>query len=42
MKEKYTIKQIVDAIMIASADVLEAIDSGDWKMLENILREFVV
>lgn len=40
-EEKYTIKQIVDAIMVASDDVLAAIDFGDWGMLEDVLKDFV-
>ena len=42
MEEKYTIEQIVDAIIQASDSVVAAMQSDDRDMLEDALRDFLV
>ena len=42
MEDKYTIEQIVDAIIQASDDVVAAIQYEDRDMLEDALRDFLV
>ncbi len=39
--DKYTIDQIVDAIMLASDEVIEAIQYMDQDMLKDVLMDFI-
>ena len=40
-KEKYTIEQIIDAIVQAGEDIVAAITYNDRDMLEDIIRDFL-
>ena len=42
MEEKYTIEQIVEAIMQDGEEVIAAIGYDDREMLEDILMDYLV
>ena len=41
MEEKYTIEQIVNAVMQADETVVVAIRNKDEDMLEDVIRDFL-
>lgn len=41
MEEKYTIEQIIDAIVQADEEVVEAIRYKDREMLEDVIRDYL-
>lgn len=42
MKEgKYTIEQIMDAIVQADEEIMQAIKCKDREMLENVLKDYL-
>lgn len=40
-EEKYTMKQIIDAITQADEEVIQAIRYKDREMLEDVLKDFL-
>lgn len=41
MEKKYTLEQIIDAIVQADDSVIYAIQHKDREMLENVLKEYL-
>lgn len=42
MEEKYTLEQIIDAIVQADAAVVVAIRTQDREILEDVLKDYLV
>lgn len=42
MEEKYTLEQILDAIVQADEEIVVAIHGKDREMLEDVLRDYLV
>ncbi len=40
-EEKYTIEQIIEAIMQADEEIIQAIEYQDREMLEDILKDYL-
>ena len=41
MEEKYTIEQIIDAIVQADDEIISAIKYKDMEMLEDVLKDYL-
>ena len=39
-EERYTIKEVVNAIMQADEEIIQSIRYGDREMLEDVLKDF--
>lgn len=40
-EEKYTIEQIIDAIVQADEEIIQAIEYNDREMLEDVLKDYL-
>lgn len=40
-EEKYTIEQIIDAIVQADEEIIQAIEYQDREMLEDVLKDYL-